>query len=147
MAIEEGDLALLYAPPRDHTSTQSKAQQEWIRKHWSCRPSDSRAMLEYSVAAFTAKYSNVQRSEWLPAIEKEILRDVSSMQRHPAIRTDHRRYVVLRNEPKTSRNSYRLDGVSFNILPLTHTDCTRSWSGLRRPCLILEMISSRSKHD
>jgi hypothetical protein len=145
MAVEEGDLALISAPPRDRTPTQTRDRdQEWIRNYWSCRPHGARAMLEKSLAAFGAKYSNIQSLEWASAIESEISRDLSSMQRHPAIMVQHRRYVVLRSE-RTPRAASR-DGVSCDILLPAHTDCICSWSGLRQPSLTSEMIFSQSKH-
>jgi hypothetical protein len=117
-AIEEGDLALLTAPSRHRTPTRSRdTNQQWIRDYWTFRPQDARAILETSVAAFNAKYSNMQHTEWLPAIDSEVSRDLSSMQRHPAIMFEHRRYVVLRSE-RTPRTSSSRDGVSCDILLL-----------------------------
>lgn len=115
MAIEEGDLALLTAPPRNRTPVQSIDKNiEWIRDHWSSRPRDARTILEKSVAAFNSKYSKIQRSEWPFMIESEIAQDLSSMQRHPLIMAEHRRYVVLRN--RTPRISTSRDSVSCDIL-------------------------------
>lgn len=112
-AIEEGDLALICAPPRDRTPALSKDRcQEWIRDYWSCRPRSARAMLETSFAAFSTKYSNIQSSEWASEIELEISRDVSAMQRHPAIMVQHRRYVVFRSE-RTRRTSSSRDGLEW----------------------------------
>ena len=83
-----------------------------MRQYLSLTPFTTKRALEIGVEAFHSKYANVSESEWLQRMENEILTDLSSMQRQPAIMKDYRRYVVFVSE-REARSNTNPGGVQY----------------------------------
>lgn len=75
-----------------------------MRQYLSLTPFTAKHALELGVEAFHSKYANITESERPQAMETEILMDLSSMQRQPAIMKDYRRYVVFTSEQEAHAN-------------------------------------------
>ena len=105
-AIAAGEVALIHAPPEKATShSASDHRQIWMRQYLCLAPFTAKRALEIGVQAFHSKYANASESEWPQRMETEILTDLSSMQRQPAIMKDYRRYVVFISEREARSNS------------------------------------------
>ncbi|KAJ7456662.1 hypothetical protein FB451DRAFT_1276767 [Mycena latifolia] len=112
-AIDEGEVSLLRAPPLDRNARKdSDPAADWLRDHWVTRPFGPRRVLEFCMDAFSAKYSNVPKEQWVSAIESEISEDLDLMQRQPDIMKHYRRYVVIRAEGDGSLSADR-DGFEW----------------------------------
>ena len=104
-AIAAGEVALIHAPPEKATThSANDNRQIWMRQYLSLTSFSAKRALEIGVEAFHSKYANVSESEWPQTIEAEILTDLSSMQRQPAIMKDYRRYVVFASEREARAN-------------------------------------------
>jgi len=105
-AIATGEVALIQAPPEKATThSANDNRQIWMRQYLSLTPFTAKCALEIGVGAFHSKYANVAASEWPQTMETEIIMDLSSMQRQPAIMKDYRRYVVFTSE-REARESF-----------------------------------------
>lgn len=112
-AIAAGEVALIYAPPEKATThSADDNRQIWMRQHLSLTPFSAKRALEIGLEAFHSKYANVPESEWSQTMETEILMDLSSMQRQPAIMKDYRRYVVFISE-REARANPTVGGVQY----------------------------------
>jgi len=110
-AIADGELAMLTAPRNEsHPTSATELTQQWIDEYILCQPDSEREILQYAIASFNGRYSNIQPSNWMRVIAEEISNDLSCMQIQPALMRDYRRYVVLRG----SRQEISLpDAVSY----------------------------------
>ncbi|KAF7339929.1 Chromo domain-containing protein [Mycena venus] len=98
-AIDDGEVSVLRAPLLDRNATRtSDPATDWLRDHWINRPLGPRQVLESSMNAFSAKYSNIPQPQWASAIEAEISADLDLMQMQPDIMNQYRRYVVIKAE-------------------------------------------------
>lgn len=110
-AIAEGDLAMLTAPRQEQYSTSAtELTKQWIDEYVLSQPDGEREILQYAVATFNSRYSNIQPSDWTRVIAEELSVDLSYMQRQPAFMRDYRRYVVLHG---TRQKISLPDGVSY----------------------------------
>ena len=99
-------MALIHAPPdKATTHSTNDHRQNWMRQYLCLAPFTAKHALEIGVQAFHSKYANTSESEWPQRMETEILTDLSSMQRQPAIMKDYRRYVVFISEREARTNS------------------------------------------
>jgi hypothetical protein len=110
-AIADGELAMLTAPRNEpHPTSATELTQQWIDEYVLCQPDSEREILQYAIASFNGRYSNIQPSNWMRVIAEEISNDLLCMQIQPAFMRDYRRYVVLRG----SRQEISLpDAVSY----------------------------------
>jgi hypothetical protein len=144
-AITAGEVALIHAPPeRTTTHSANDHRQIWMRQYLCLTPFTAKRALEIGVQAFHSKYDDTSESELPQRMETEILTDLSSMQRQPAIMKDYRRYVVFISE-KEATSSSNSGGVQYLLRPSLFEDETNdlfsSWNGLQYPSLISETIS------
>ncbi|KAK2461748.1 hypothetical protein APHAL10511_006211 [Amanita phalloides] len=96
-AIAEGELAMLTAPRNDqHSTSANEVTQQWVNEYVLSSPDSEREILQYAVASFNAKFSNIHSSEWTRVIAEELSADLSYMHRQPTFMRNNRRYVVLR---------------------------------------------------
>ncbi|TFK40949.1 hypothetical protein BDQ12DRAFT_678640 [Crucibulum laeve] len=118
MAIERGEVALLHAPPSPLKHVKPNDRKAWILAYSLCKNLNARKSLEFALDVFRVKFANLQESEWASAMVKLLLLDLSSMQRQPAIMSEHRRYVILHGEqdrkhiPVDPVNRYGLEWVT-----------------------------------
>jgi hypothetical protein len=111
-AIEEGEVALVHAPPhRRNPLGEDDPMRDWVRHYFTSIPMQSRAILEDCIKVFNEQYTNVQKSEWSSVIELEISNDLSSMQMQPAIMENYRRFVVIK-AAHDNHIGWNKDGVS-----------------------------------
>ena len=104
-AIAAGEVALIHAPPEKATThSTDDHRQTWMREYLCLTPFTAKHALEIGVQAFHSKYANTSESERPQRMETEILTDLSSMQRQPAIMKDYRRYVVFISEQEALSN-------------------------------------------
>ncbi|KAF7319986.1 Chromo domain-containing protein [Mycena kentingensis (nom. inval.)] len=95
-SIEDGEVALLTAPPQAVITRKSDSREEWLRAYSTAGPESQREILERGLNVFHAKYTNIPQEEWTGAIEAEIAADLDAMQQQVAIRENYRRFVVVR---------------------------------------------------
>lgn len=96
-AIADGELAMFTAPRSEqHPTSATELSQQWIDEYVLCQPDSEREILQYAIASFNGRYSNIQPSDWMRVMAEEISNDLSCMQIQPAFMRDYRRYVVLR---------------------------------------------------
>jgi hypothetical protein len=99
-------VALIHAPPEKATThSANDHRQIWMRQYLCLTPFTAKRALEIGVQAFDSKYADTSESERPQRMETEILTDLSSMQRQPAIMKDYRRYVVFISEQEARSNS------------------------------------------
>ena len=139
-------MALIHAPPEKTTThSANDHQQIWMRQYLCLTPFTAKRALEIGVQAFHSKYADASESERPQKMENEILTDLSSMQRQPAIMKDYRRYVVFISEKETLSSS-NSGGVQYLPQPTMFGDETNdsfsSWNGLQYPSLTSETIST-----
>ena len=121
-AIAEGDLAMLTAPRREqHSTSATELTQQWMDEYVFSQPDSERGILQYAVASFNSRYSNIQPSDWMRVAAEELSVDLSYMQRQPAFMRDYRRYVVLRG---TRQRISLSDGVSNATSRIIHLSLT-----------------------
>lgn len=100
-AIDDGDIALVDAPPDESSLTgpDGTAQYEqWINNTLSFASPTPRASVEMGLAAFSSsKLTDMPEDRWHSAIEDLIVEDMQAMQRQPSVLTNYRRYVVIRS--------------------------------------------------
>ena len=110
-AIVDGELAMIIAPrDEQHPTSACELNQQWITGNILSQPDNEKEILQYAVASFNARYSNIQLSDWTRYIAEELSTDLSYMQRQPVFMSNYRRYVVLRSD----RQEISLpDSVSF----------------------------------
>lgn len=112
-------MALIHAPPEKvATHSANDHQQIWMRQYLSLTPFTAKRALEIGIGAFHSKYANVAVSEWQQTMATEIITDLSSMQRQPAIMNEYRRYVVFTSEPEAHTGNLSLAGVQCLLLCL-----------------------------
>ena len=112
-AIAAGEVALIHAPPEKATTHRANDHgQIWMRHYLSLTSFSAKRALEIGVEAFHSKYANISESERPRKMETEIITDLSSMQRQPAIMKDHRRYVVFISDREARSNS-NSEGVQY----------------------------------
>ncbi|KDQ30537.1 hypothetical protein PLEOSDRAFT_1101525 [Pleurotus ostreatus PC15] len=102
--IEEGDIAMMEAPPLEPYFTNPRAL-EWRAATEAQRNFTRRDYLEYALKEFNASYSNVPESDWLTTAEGAITKDLHMMQTQPCFMSEYRRFVVIRG----SQESYEPD--------------------------------------
>ena len=144
-AIAAGEVALIHAPPEKTTThSANDHRQIWMRQYLCLSPFTAKRALEIGVQAFHSKYADASVSERPHNMENEILTDLSSMQRQPAIMKDYRRYVVFISEKETLSSS-NSGGVQYLPQPPMFGDETNDsfscWNGLQCQSLTLETIS------
>jgi hypothetical protein len=116
-AIAAGEVALIHAPPEKATThSANDHRQIWMRQYLCLTPFTAKRALEVGVQAFHSKYANTAESERPQRMETEILTDLSSMQRQPAIMKDYRRYVVFISEQEALSNP-NPGGVQYLFQP------------------------------
>ena len=99
-------MAFIHAPPEKAiTHSANDHRQIWMRQYLCFSPFTAERALEIGVQAYHSKYANTSESERQQKMETEILTDLSSMQRQPAIMNDYRRYVVFISEQEACANS------------------------------------------
>ena len=99
-------MALIHAPPEKATThSANDHRQIWMRQYLCLTPFTAKRALEIGVQAFHSKYADTSESERPQRMETEILTDLSSMQRQPAIMKDYRRYVVFISEQEAPSSS------------------------------------------
>jgi hypothetical protein len=104
-------VALIHAPPEKATIHSAKDHRQiWMKQYLCMTPFTAKHALEIGVQAFHSSYADVSESERRQRMETEILTDISSMQRQPAIMKDYRRYVVFISEQE-ARSSPNSGGV------------------------------------
>jgi hypothetical protein len=123
-AIAAGEVALIHAPPEKATIRSADLdhhQHIWMRQYLCFTTFTAKRALEIGVQAFHSKYSDTSESERPQKMENEILTDLSSMQRQPAIIEEYRRYVVFISENGTL-SSFNSGGVQYHPQPSTLGD-------------------------
>ncbi|KIM48001.1 hypothetical protein M413DRAFT_217736 [Hebeloma cylindrosporum] len=100
-SIEDGEVALMQAPPEKPIVTQQKDERAiWASQYVSFFPPTKKQALQAGIMAFVQN-PGLGRSKDM--IEKVIVKDLSMMQRHPAFMTSYRRFVVINLEAEGSR--------------------------------------------
>ena len=138
-------MALIHAPPEKATThSANDHRQIWMSQYLCLTPFTAKRALEIGVQSFHSKYADTSESERPRKMETEILTDLSSMQRQPAIMKDYRRYVVFISEQE-ARSSSNSGGVQCLPQPCMFVDKTNdsfsSWNGLQYPSLTSETTS------
>ncbi|KAF6766408.1 hypothetical protein DFP72DRAFT_866408 [Ephemerocybe angulata] len=114
-AIEDGQLALLEAPPDNmHCFGQpaSDRRSKWFLDYLNVAPPTQEDALAMGKAAYNSVIANSpHRPEAI--VEREVAEDMSRMQRQPVFMQDHRRFVVLTGEPV-----FRQDLLEWLMPPL-----------------------------
>jgi hypothetical protein len=114
-AIAAGEVALIHAPPEKAiTNSANDHRQIWMRQYLCLTSFTAKRALEIGVQAFHSKYADTSESERPQRMETEILNDLSSMQRQPAIMKDYRRYVVFISEQEASSNNGGLEWTTIS---------------------------------
>lgn len=110
--IAEGRVALLRAPPLGQGTRGAKdLAAEWVSWQLELLRMDARELLAASITLAAEKYSTTQPHALPEAIQKEIVRDMLSMQRQPAIMDGYRRFVVIKSKGDMCLGEDK-DGVS-----------------------------------
>jgi hypothetical protein len=113
-SIEDGEVALMQAPPEKPIVTQEKDERaNWMSQYVSLFPPMKKQALEIGIMAFVQTPGLGRSKESKDVIEKEILKDLSMMQRHPAFMTSYRRFVVIDLEAEGSRISGFHEGFEW----------------------------------
>jgi len=113
-SIEDGEVALMQAPPEKPIVTQQKDERaNWASQYVKIFPPTKKQALQTGIMAFVQN-PGLGRSK--DVIEKVIVKDLSMMQRHPALMTSYRRFVVINLEAEGSRCGEFYEGVGVQLL-------------------------------
>ncbi|KAF8912874.1 hypothetical protein CPB84DRAFT_1670858, partial [Gymnopilus junonius] len=95
-AIEDGEIAMLQAPPENLTSTNmSNSHSSWLSKYFSLVPPRKRDALIAGIRAFLANDRLSKSSDRATTMGGEIINDMLYMHRQPMIMNNYRRFVVI----------------------------------------------------
>ncbi|KZT06371.1 uncharacterized protein LAESUDRAFT_726201, partial [Laetiporus sulphureus 93-53] len=96
--IENGTISLLRAPATGWDFCQGQIPtEEWLSWQMSLLSMKARDLLEECIRVASTQYTNVLEHELQEAIQKEIARDMWSMQLQPLIMDKYRRLVVVKS--------------------------------------------------
>lgn len=112
--IEEGDIAMMEAPPLEPYFTNPRAL-EWRAATEAQRNFTRRDYLEYALKEFNATYSNVPEPDWLTTAEGAITKDLHMMQTQPCFMSEYRRFVVIRGSQESYEPDVLKDSVSHRL--------------------------------
>lgn len=148
-SIEDGEVALMQAPPERPIVTQQKDERaNWASQYVNFFPPTKIQALEAGIMAFVQN-PGLGRSK--DVIEKVIVKDLSMMQRHPALMTSYRRFVIINLEAEGSRCGEFYEGVCLHFFfsmkqESTLISCSSS-NGRRQASSTLGMTFTRSRRS
>ncbi|THH11778.1 hypothetical protein EW145_g413 [Phellinidium pouzarii] len=97
--IEEGKVALMQSPgleDRVPSGSEVDGPSQWIASQMAILTKSETDHLEDCWSTFIAEYSNRTEKEISGLLESEITKDLSLLQSQPAIRSNYRRFVVIK---------------------------------------------------
>lgn len=108
-AIEDGNIALLEAPPEKWTS-ENDGRARWTKDYASLVPPTQAEALTRAMEAYAEMQAQLPKPSDAGAhIITQLSQDLSYMERNPAFIGTYRRYVVIQDERDTDFKHY--DGV------------------------------------
>lgn len=147
-SIEDGEVALMQAPPEKPIVTQQKDERAtWASQYVNFFPPTKKQALQTGIMAFVQN-PGLGRSK--DVIEKVIVKDLSMMQRHPALMTSYRRFVVINLEAEGSRCGEFYEGVSVHFFvhkTTVHSNFILSSNGRQQASSTLGMTFTRSRRS
>lgn len=89
--IVDGEIALTSIPCYLTSNERAKI---WARNH--CRILDPLSALSIGNTAFNSVCANVSRIDWVEMVQKSVDDDIVTIQRHPAVLYEYRRFIVVK---------------------------------------------------
>lgn len=98
-AIEDGEVAMLQAPPENFTPTNiTSSHSQWLAKYFSFASPRRRDALIAGITAFLANDRLSKSIDRATTMGEEIISDMLRMHRQPMIMNNYRRYVIIDSE-------------------------------------------------